>query len=144
VPFTPGFNFNEATNLLALSIEGVRTLPLPLNWKLIFDSPPFLPFDNKWQLWQNTSSDSGAGTYAIVIRGTVDQNGSILEDLISLLIQATGSITVDGVSVDYKFAADPIPNEPPPSVHLGFALGTLLLLKLPLFGILAVLALKVP
>ena len=146
MPFTPGFNFNEATNLLALSayIEGVRTLPLPLNWKLIFDSPVLLPFDNKWQLWQNTSSDSRAGTYAIVIRGTVDQNGSILEDLISLLIQATGSITVDGVSVDYKFAADPIPNEPPPSVHLGFALGTLLLLKFPLFGILAQLALKVP
>jgi hypothetical protein len=63
VPFTPGFNFNEATNLLALSayIEGVRTLPLPLNWKLIFDSPVLPPFDNKWQLWQNTSSDSGAG-----------------------------------------------------------------------------------
>lgn len=146
MPFTPGFNFKEATNLLALSayIEGVRTLPLPLNWKLVFDSPVLPPFDNKWQLWQNTSSDSIAGTYAIVIRGTVDQNGSILEDLISLLIQATGSITVDGVSVDYKFAADPIPNEPPPSVHLGFALGTLLLLKFPLFGILSVLALKVP
>ena len=48
------------------------------------------------------------------------------------------------MSVDYKFAADPIPNEPPPSVHLGFALGTLLLLKFPLFGILSVLALKVP
>ena len=142
MPFTPGFNFTEATNLLILSahIEGDTTLPLPLNWKMIFDSGALLPFDDRWQLWQNTSSrDSAPGTYAIVVRGTVDQAGSILEDLISLLIQATGSITVDGVSVDYKFAADPNA-----SVHLGFALGTLLLLKFPFLGILAQLALKVP
>ena len=63
MPFTPGFNFKEATNLLALSayIEGVRTLPLPLNWKFVFDFPVLPPFDNKWQLWQNTSSDPVAG-----------------------------------------------------------------------------------
>jgi Lipase (class 3) len=141
VPFTPGFNFNEAINLLTMSavIEGVNTLPLPLNWQLIFDSPVFPPFDGKWQLWHNTPGDSGTGAYAIVVRGTVDNVGSILEDLISFLALATGSVTVGGVAIDYKFAADP-----KASVHVGFALGTLLLLKFPFVGILAQLAAKVP
>src|SRR5262249_8218971 len=76
-----------------------------------------------------------AGAYAIALRGTVMEAGSILEDLISILVHASGTVTVDHQSVPYQFAADTAAG-----VHLGFALGTLLLLKDPVNGILAQLA----
>jgi hypothetical protein len=135
MPLTPGFLRAEALDLLAMcaNIEGEATPPVPpspAGWTLLFDSPVIGLFDEKWQLWQ-----SDAGAYAIALRGTVLQAGSILEDLISLLVRATGRITVGPVSVPFQFAADPAAG-----VHLGFALGTLILLKDPVSGILAQLA----
>ena len=88
------------------------------------------------QLWQNNAIYS---TYAIIVRGTGKSFGSVLEDFISFLAPATGAVTVAGVTIPYKFAADA-----KASVHVGFALGTLLLLKSPIVGILAQLAAKVP
>jgi hypothetical protein len=61
------------------------------------------------------------------------------EDLLSFLVAATGSVTLAGVTIPYKFAADP-----QASVHAGFALGTLLLLDAPIVGILTQLATRVP
>jgi Lipase (class 3) len=91
----------------------------------------------KWQLWQNNSVYS---TYAIIVRGTGSNSfGSVLEDLLSFLAPATGTVTVGSVTIPYKFAADAKAR-----VHVGFALGTLLLLKTPIFGILAQLAAIVP
>jgi hypothetical protein len=91
----------------------------------------------KWQLWQNNSVYS---TYAIIVRGTgSDSFGSVLEDFLSFLAPATGTVTVGSVTIPYKFAADA-----KASVHVGFALGALLLLKSPISGILAQLAAKVP
>src|SRR5262249_17459697 len=92
------------------------------------------PFTEKWQLWQNAS-----GSYAIVLRGTVLDAGSILEDLISFLVPAIGRVTVGHIQIDYSFAASS-----EASLHFGFALGTLLLLKDPKDGILVQLASKVP
>jgi hypothetical protein len=132
---TPGFLRTEALDLLAMcaNVEGEATPPIPPSppgWTLRFDSPVIGVFDEKWQLWE-----SEAGAYAIALRGTVMQAGSILEDLISLLVRATGRITVGPLSIPFQFAA-----EPGAGVHLGFVLGTLILLKDPINGILAQLA----
>jgi hypothetical protein len=135
MPFSSGFNLAEALDLVALSaiVEG-EVPPPPAGWDLIFDSPVIGQFTEKWQLWQNAS-----GSYAIVLRGTVLDAGSILEDLLSFLVPASGRVTVGHIQVDYSFAASS-----GASVHFGFALGTLLLLKDPKEGILVQLASKVP
>jgi hypothetical protein len=136
MPFAGGFNLAEGLDLLALCsiVEGSTELPQPPGWTMMFDSPVIPPFTEKWQLWQNAS-----GSYAIVVRGTVYDPGSILEDLLAFLAQAAGSVTVGPYRIDYKFAADPHA-----SVNVGFMLGALLLLKDPVNGILAQLAAKVP
>jgi hypothetical protein len=136
MPFSPGFNLAEALDLVALSaiIEGGEAPPQPTGWNMIFDSPVIGQFTEKWQLWQNAS-----GSYAIVLRGTVLDAGSILEDLLSFLVPASGRLTVGHIQIDYSFAASS-----DASVHFGFALGTLLLLKDPQDGILVQLASKVP
>jgi hypothetical protein len=132
----PGFNLTEALNLVALSaiVEGGDAPPQPVGWGMVFDSPVIGPFTEKWQLWKND-----AGAYAVVLRGTVVTAGSIVEDLISFLAPAIGRLTIGHVQIDYKFAG-----RTDASVHFGFALGTLLLLKDPQNGILVQLADKVP
>ena len=131
-----GFNVAEALDLVALSaiVEGGEAPAQPAGWNMIFDSPIIGQFTEKWQLWQNAS-----GSYAIVLRGTVLDAGSILEDLLSFLVPASGRLTVGHIQIDYSFAASS-----DASVHFGFALGTLLLLKDPKDGILVQLASKVP
>jgi hypothetical protein len=134
--FAAGFNLAEGLDLFALCsiVEGSTELPQPPGWTKLFDSPVIPPFTEKWQLWQNA-----AGAYAIVVRGTVYDAGSILEDLLAFLAQAAGSVTVGPYRIDYKFAADPHA-----SVNVGFMLGALLILKDPVNGILAQLKALVP
>lgn len=134
--FAAGFDLTEALDLLALCsiVEGSTELPKPPGWSLIFDSPVIPPFTEKWQLWQNA-----AGAFAIVVRGTVYDPGSIFEDLLAFLAQAKGSVTVGPNRIDYQFAADPHA-----SVNVGFTLGALLVLRDPVNGVLAQLAAKVP
>jgi hypothetical protein len=131
--FAPGFDLTEALDLLAMSaiIEGGAAPPVPNpppGWTLLFTSPPIGPFDNMWQLWRRDAD----GAFSVAIRGTVSEAGSILEDLISLMIAATGSMKIGPLRVDYKFAESALAG-----VHLGFALGALLLLKDQANGILA-------
>jgi hypothetical protein len=104
MPFSKGFDLAEALDLLALCsiVEGSTELPQPPGWTMLFDSPVIPPFTEKWQLWQNTTS-----AYAIVVRGTVYDPGSILEDLLAFLALAAGSVTIGPYRIDYKFAADP-------------------------------------
>jgi len=128
-----GFDRQEALDLLAMSaiIENGAAPPIPNpppGWASRFLSPEIGPFKNRWQLWQQ----GGTGPYAIAIRGTVAEAGSILEDMVSLMVQATGTLSVGSVTIPYSFAADP-----EAGVHLGFALATLLLLNDPDNGILA-------
>ena len=138
--FAPGFDLQEALDLLALS--GISENPAttdvpnpPKGWSLLFASPVIGPFDNLWQLWKQ----DGTGRFAIVLRGTVPKAGSVIEDLISVMIAGKGAIAVGPESADYQFA-----DIPQAGVHLGFALGALLLLKDSANGILAQLEARVP
>jgi Lipase (class 3) len=145
--FGAGFNLAEASDLLYMCDQLYSPpdgVPMPAGFTQRWGSAPlfepviaFPPLDELWSLWQNNSVPS---TYAIIARGTVGTSiGSVLEDLLSFLVQATGSVEVAGITIPYKFAADPNA-----SVHAGFVLGTLLLLKVPVLGILAQLATRVP
>lgn len=132
-----GFDLREALPLLhfcAITENGV-TSPIPKDppagWTSVFVSPVIPPFDNLWQLWRRDAD----GAYAIAIRGTVYQAGSIAEDVLALMVKATGTFVVDGYSIPYSFAADPHAG-----VHLGFAVATLLIAELPLIGILDIMA----
>ena len=129
------FNVDEAKAMIAISanLEGV-TAPLPLpaippDWgtQPIFNSPELGAYKNKWQLWKNQDNLR----YAVVIRGTIDNPTSIWEDLMAVMIPATGSLAVNSVSFNYKLAEDPTA-----SVHLGFTLGMAILLYDSASGIL--------
>jgi hypothetical protein len=127
----PGFNLEEAEALVAMlaQLEGSTPPPLtappfPASWQIVFDSPVIGIFDNKWQLAQNRDVP---GQYAVLIRGTVDEAGSIIDDLLSVMIPASGSV----FGVPYQLAADP-----QAAVHLGFTLATFILLFDPENGIL--------
>jgi len=140
---TPGFDSTEAETFIAMcsNLEGappppLQPPPIPDHWTLCYDSQSIGPFDNRWQLWHDAS---GTGNYAVVIRGTVNQTGSIIEDLLAVMVPATGSITLDGITLGYQFAADPLA-----ALHIGFALGTLITLFDPTAGILAHLVTQVP
>lgn len=134
--FTQGYNSDEAEALISLLAQPEGTTPppfqappLPQNWTLVFDSPQIGIFDNKWQLWQFSSGQ--VTQYAVLIRGTVYEAGSIIDDLLAVMIPASGSITVDSIALSYQLAANP-----QAGVHLGFALALLILLYDPTDGIL--------
>ena len=121
----PNFDPAEAEALVSFSavFQG-PTPPLelptpPSAWKNTFTSGSIGAFDNAWQLWSNEA----ANQYAVVIRGTIDATGSVMEDLMSIMIPATGSFPAGSVRLDYKLAEDP-----KASVHLGFFLGLNVLL----------------
>ena len=124
MPFQPGFDPNIAKALIGISaqMEGASPPlpdpPMPENWKLIFDSPSIGLTDNKWQLWQTDTGD-----YAADIRGTMITAGSILLDLMALLIPAQGKLSVGPCSFAYNFS-----DEPGAGITLGFALGAMVLL----------------
>ena len=89
----PGFLRGEALDLLAMcaNVEGKVAPPIPPSppgWTLLFDSPGIGAFDEKWQLWR-----SDARAYSVVLRGTVMKVGSVIEDLISVLVWAQGNVT---------------------------------------------------
>lgn len=89
--FKAGFDLGEALDLVTLCalIEGHASLPQPAHWTIVYDSPGISLFTEKWQLWRNSE-----GAFAIAVRGTVPDPGSIAEDLISFLAQAAGTVTV--------------------------------------------------
>jgi len=136
MPIAPGFDLREALDLLHFCAITENDIGPPIpehppaGWTSVFVSPVIPPFDNLWQLWRRDAD----GAFAIAIRGTVFQAGSIAEDVLALMIDATGEMSLGGLSFPYAFAADPRAG-----VHLGFAVATLLVAELPAIGILDVL-----
>lgn len=139
--FQPGFVASEAEDLIAVLANFGKTIPpltqpaLPAGWNLLFDSGEFGPFDDRWQLWQTQV----AGQFAIAVGGTVPRVGSVIEDLLLVMIPAAGSVTLGPLALPYQFATDP-----EATIHLGFTLGSLILLLDPDKGILVHLFEKVP
>ncbi len=101
-------------------------MPFPTGWVSLYQSPQMGIFDNVWQLLHDQASNPGR--YAILIRGTVDESGSIIDDLLSVMIPVAGTV----LGRSYRFANDPLAG-----VHLGFALAALVVLWDPTDGILA-------
>lgn len=148
--FTPGFNSQEALPLLAMlaqleedpqSVFPLTMPPFPTGWTVIFDSGSFGPFDNRWQLVSNTQT----GQHAVLIRGTVDEAGSIIDDLLSVMIPANSQLGLQlgdtSLTLKYQLAAA---NNTNAGVHLGFTLAMLILLYDPEKGILWKLLENVP
>lgn len=87
--FNPDFEIAEAQALIAMSswLEGappppLTQMPFPTGWVSLYQSPQLGIFDNVWQLVQDSTSNPGR--YAILIRGSVDESGSIIDDLLSV------------------------------------------------------------
>ncbi len=136
--FTPGFISTEAEQLLAMvaALEGTTPPPLtqppfPSDWSIIYDSQQIGPFDNRWQLASNTQ-----GQYAVLIRGTVYTAGSIIDDLLSVMLPANAAIGFDlngtAYTLDYQLAAT---SNTKAGVHLGFTLAMFILMYYPERGI---------
>jgi hypothetical protein len=135
MPLAPHFDVAEAKAIAAIAanLEG-PTPPLPMpaipaSWGAtpLFDSPLIGTAANKWQLWANPT----ANQYAVVIRGTIDTSGSIFEDLLAVMIPATGTLPLGSVSLPYNLA-----HSEKAGVHLGFFLGAAVLLFDGVSGIL--------
>lgn len=132
MPFQPGFDRLEAEAMIAMltPLEGptppLEPPPLPAGWGLLYQSPQLGYFDNRWELWQDPAP--GSGRFAVLIRGTVAETGSVIDDLLSVMIPASGTI----MGRAYRFAVDPMAG-----VHLGFALAALVVLWDPVDGLLA-------
>jgi hypothetical protein len=126
--FVPGFSLQEAEPLLALlaSLEGGLDVPplpaltLPPGWTILFDSQSIGLFDNRWQL-----AKSPQGQLAVLIRGTVDQTGSILDDLLSVMLPANSRLSFSSLDLGYQLAAA---DNADAGVHLGFLLAMLILM----------------
>lgn len=133
--FEPGFDVEEAKALVSCiaDLQGASPPlpqpPLPPNWNKVFDPDPIGLFDNKWQLWQDATA---ANRYAVIIRGTTYNPGSILEDILSVMVPASGTLTLGKLAIDYQLA-----DAPQAAVHFGFLLGTLTLLLDATNGIVA-------
>lgn len=140
--FIPGFQSSEAEPLLSMlaSLQGgldIKPLPVvpfpPPNWTIKFDSQSVGPFDNRWQLALNSQS----GQWAVLVRGTVAETGSIIDDLLSVMIPANSQIgfQLDGtpVTLNYQLAAS---NNANAGIHLGFTLAMFILMYDPDAGIL--------
>lgn len=137
--FVPGFNLQEAEPLLALlgvleadplpaDIPPLPPLTSPPGWKIVFDSQSIGPFDNRWQLAKSPQEQ-----YAVLIRGTVAEAGSVIDDLLSVMIPATSQIELSSLTLNYQLAAS---NNTSAGIHLGFALAMLILMYDPFKGIL--------
>ncbi len=137
--FQPGFDFDEARATIALSqaIYGVPAIPVPtpdpaaLGWSRVDSLSPSRPtlLDNLWQIWRD---DGRPGRYAIVVRGTVDTDASILADLLFPLVDARLDLRIDfgdtGIDLPFHLARDEAGSAVVAGTHLGFSLSLLLML----------------
>ena len=135
----PGFDFTEATAMITLSQEiyGVPAIPVPtpdprsLGWSKVDSLSPSAPtlLDNLWQVWRN---DARPGQYAIVVRGTVDTEASILADLLFPLVDARLDLAIRAGGIDlnlpFYLARDETGSSVVAGTHLGFSLSLLLML----------------
>lgn len=153
--FQLGFDVTEATATLALSqaIYGVPAIPVPtpdphsLGWSKVDALSPSgsTLLDNLWQVWRD---DTRPNRHAIVVRGTVDSDASILADLLFPLVDARLDLAIEtgGFRLEFPFhlARDEAGSAVVAGTHLGFSLSLFLMLLTtdrPLLATLAALSL---
>ncbi len=147
--FAKGFSRDEALRLLELCLnlnnpgDGPAYAADTSAWEPIYpDAADKLaevlgPWQNAWKLWR---SKTEANTYAVVIRGTMEDETSIIEDVIATsLAQPTRMQAWQNGYLDFTLA-----QLPGSETHLGFTYGLAALLFARDKGILAELALHVP
>ncbi len=146
--FTKGFSRDEALRLLELCLnlnnpdDGPAYAADTSAWRPIYPSAADAhadvlgPWHNAWKLWQ---SNTESNTYAVVIRGTVGEQDSIIDDVIATSVaQPTQLPTWSDGYLDFTLA-----RTPGAETHLGFTYGMAVLMFAQDKGILAQLA-KLP
>ncbi len=147
--FAKGFSRDEALRLLELCLnlnnpdDGPAYVADTSAWEPIYPDAANKPADvqgpwqNAWKLWR---SKTEANTYAVVIRGTMSEETSIIEDVIATSVaQPTRMQAWQNGYLDFTLA-----QLPGSETHLGFTYGLAALLFARDKGILAELALHVP
>jgi hypothetical protein len=144
--FGPDFNLSEASDFLYMcDLLNPIGVPTPTGFAMrwgnapIYKSAELQPFLNKYWVWRSSTE---ANTFALIVRGTVLDNPpgilpypSVVEDLLSLLLNAIGSFQFGPFTINWQFAATPPTSPPaivpgqPASVHAGFAVGSLVILN---------------
>ncbi len=121
-----GFDKQEAQTLLNLCIQlnGTGTddpVPSPpAGWRRLFEGHDLGPFDNAWEFWRQGDENR----YAIVVRGTVDDVGSILNDALASTMKSDGFLELGPEKRHLPLCFAPIEDG---AVHLGFAWGAAIL-----------------
>lgn len=149
--FSPGFDFEEARQCLALSADvetGTPTVaddearaayashleseaaaaawPLPVpgiedDWEIVTDPPTSIGLDNYWRLYRSKHDQS---RYAAAVRGTIATPKSVLADIMLGMLEAKGSVKIDdsGAVPGYEFEFE-LADDPDAGVHHGFTYG---------------------
>jgi len=149
--FSPGFDFEEAKQCLALCAD-VETntptaagaeaqaayashleseaappaWPLPVpgikdDWDIVVDPPSSIGLDNYWRLYK---SKHHSDRYAAAVRGTIAAPESVLADIMLGMLKAQGSLRIDGSGAvpGFDFAFK-LADDPDAGVHHGFTYG---------------------
>ena len=78
------------------------------------------PFDNLWEFWQKENGNQ----YAIVVRGTVDDLGSIIDDMLAITIMSDSFLEIGPQNKRLPLCFAPVEDG---AVHLGFTWGAAIL-----------------
>jgi hypothetical protein len=153
--FAKGFDASEAYSLLELCINANNLGETGYNWQADDWTPIYPaaatepaevigPWDNAWRLWQNRTAP---GTYAIVIRGTIEKSPSILEDVVTTSISAEQAVIkawADGAAGPAGYIGFKLADAGKSETHLGFTYGLAVLMFARDNGILSTLRNRVP
>ena len=162
--FAPGFVMQEALDAICLcmqlngtGIDGMDAPAMDERWRTEFDSRQtdpsrqekralsdgtaqaiegMGPFDNAWAAWKCVFDEN---LYAIVIRGTVGEVSSILDDVLATSVEANAPLPISmpqGSGKQLPLFVVSSQNADTAAVHLGFIWGTAILLYHETLGIL--------
>ncbi len=148
--FSPGFDFEEAKQCLALSAdtetrtpttadeeaqaaytshceseEGAPDWPLPVpdidDWDTVVSPTESIGLDNYWRLYRSKSYE---GRYAAAVRGTIAAPKSVLADVMLGMLKAEGTLRIKESDAGPEFEFDfKLADDPDAGVHHGFTYG---------------------
>lgn len=147
--FAKGFDRDEAYSLLELCIN-LNNPNVPgytwsaAGWTPVYPAAPdgdadaIGPWRNAWKLWKRAGADN---TYALVVRGTITNNDSIIEDVITTSLSAPSAMIK---AWDDGYLSIRLADADGAETHLGFTYGLAVLLFANDHGILRGLKANVP